>query len=188
MGKTIKCRAVTFSFLLGQYDIDCLLASCSSHKYAFITHDKDLDEFGEFKKPHVHFFFKVSTPRTLNWFSEYLDIPKNQLQAVKSERAVLRYFCHLDTDDKVRYNPLSVVSNFDYQKAILDRDKIDYYGLYDDYLKVGQYMTVADFVKKYNYIMPKQLSSILTVFSKLEERGRQTIFDNQVKPPSSPGT
>ena len=182
MGKTIKCRAVTFSFLLGQYDIDCLVASCSSHKYAFITHDNDLDEFGEFKKPHVHFFFKVSTPRTLDWFSEYLDIPKNQLQAVKSERAVLRYFCHLDNDDKVRYNPSFVMSNFDYQKAILDKDKIDYYRLYDDYLKVGQYMTVADFVKKYNYIMPKQLSSILTVFSKLEERGRQTIFEHQVKP------
>lgn len=182
MSKIIKCRAVTFSFLVGQYNIDCLVASCSSYKYAFITHDNDLDEFGEFKKPHVHFFFKVSTPRTLDWFSDYLDIPKNQLQAVKSERAILRYLCHLDNDDKVRYSPAYVMSNFDYQKAILDKDKIDYYQLYDDYLKVGQCMTVADFVKKYNYIMPKQLSSILTVFSKLEERGRQTIFEHQVKP------
>ena len=182
MSKTIKCRAVTFSFLVGQYDIDCLIASCSSHKYAFITHDKDLDEFGEFKKPHIHFFFKVSTPRTLDWFADYLEIPKNQLQAVKSERAVLRYLCHLDSYDKVRYNLSYVMSNFDYQKAIVDKDKIDYYSLYDDYLKVGQFMTVADFVKKYNYIMPKQLSSILTVFSKLEERGRQTIFEHQVKP------
>ena len=182
MPKTIKCRAVTFSFQPGQYDIDRLVALCSSHKYAFITHDNDLDEFGEFKKPHVHFFFKVSTPRTLDWFNKYLDIPKNQLQAVKSERAVLRYLCHLDNDDKVRYSPSYVMSNFDYQKAILDKDKIDYYQLYDDYLKVGQFMSVADFVKKYNYIMPKQLSSILTVFSKLEERGRQTIFEHQVKP------
>jgi hypothetical protein len=181
MSKTIKCRAVTFSFLLGQYDIDNLISLCSPHRYAFITHDKDLDEFGEFKKPHVHFFFKVSTPRTLDWFSEYLDIPKNQLQAVKSERAILRYLCHLDNDDKVRYSTSYVMSNFDYQKAILDKDKIDYYQLYDDYLKVGQYLSVADFVKKYNYIMPKQLSSILTVFSKLEERGRQTIFENNSK-------
>lgn len=182
MSKTIKCRAVTFSFLIGQYDVDNLITLSSPHKYAFITHDKDLDEFGEFKKPHVHFFFKVSTPRTLDWFSEYLQIPKNQLQAVKSERAVLRYFCHLDNDDKARYNSSYVMSNFDYQKAILDKDKIDYHQLYDDYLKVGQYITVADFVKKYNYIMPKQLSSILTVFSKLEERGRQAIFEHQVKP------
>ena len=181
MGKTIKCRAVTFSFLLGQYDIDCLVSLASSYKYAFITHDNDLDEFGEFKKPHVHFFFKVSSPRSLSWFSEYLDIPKNQLQAVKSERAMLRYLCHLDNDDKVRYSPAYVMSNFDYQKAILDKDKIDYSSLYDDYLKVGVCMSVADFVEKYNYIMPKQLSSILTVFSKLEERGRQTIFENNSK-------
>lgn len=181
MAKTIKCRAVTFSFLLGQYDIDCLIASCSSHKYAFIKHDSDLDEFQEFKKPHVHFFFKVSTPRTLDWFSDYLDIPKNQLQAVKSERAILRYLCHLDNDDKVRYSLSSVISNFDYQKAILDKDNIDYSSLYDDYLKVGKFMTVSQFVEKYNYIMPKQLSSILTVFSKLEERGRQTIFENNSK-------
>ena len=105
MGKIIKCRAVTFSFLIGQYDVDNLCSLCSPHKYAFITHDCDLDEFGEFKKPHVHFFFKVSTPRSLDWFNEYLRIPKNQLQAVKSERAVLRYFFHLDNDDKARYNP-----------------------------------------------------------------------------------
>lgn len=182
MSKTIKCRAVTFSFLTYQYDLGVLCCHTSTYKYAYIIHDKDVDEFGELKKPHIHFFFKADSPRTLQWFSEFLDVPVNQLQAVKSEKAILRYLCHLDNPDKVQYNPKDVIANIDYLKDIQDKDRIDYYQLYDDYLQVGQYMTVADFVKKYNYIMPKQLSSILTVFSKLEERGRQTLFEHQTKP------
>lgn len=178
----IKCRAVTFSFLPYQYDLELLCTHGSSYKYAYIIHDKDLDALGEPKKKHIHFFFKVSTPRTLKWFSEFLDVPENQLQAVKSEKAILRYLCHLDNPEKVQYNPKDVIANIDYLKDIQDKDKIDYASLYDDYLKVGQYMTIADFVYKYNYIMPKQLSSILTVFSKLEERSRQTIFEHQTKP------
>lgn len=181
MGKTIKCRAVTFSFKLNQYNLDDLFTKCNSSKFAYVVHDSDFDEFMERKDSHIHFYFRVNTPRTLSWFSEYLSVPQNQLQVVKSDKAVLRYLCHLDSPDKAQYDVHKVVANFDYEKAIQDKDKIDYYALYDDYLKVGKYMTVSQFVQKYNFIMPKQLSSILTVFSKLEERGRQTIFENQVK-------
>ena len=181
MGKTIKCRAVTFSFKLNQYNLDELFTKCNSSKFAYIVHDADFDEFMDRKHSHIHFYYRVNTPRTLAWFSDYLSVPQNQLQAVKSDKAVLRYLCHLDSPDKAQYDVHKVVANFDYEKAILDKDRIDYYQLYDDYLKVGQFMSVADFVRKYNYIMPKQLSSILTVFSKLEERGRQTIFDYQTK-------
>ena len=181
MSKTVKCRAVTFSFKLNQYNLDELFTKCNSSKFAYIVHDSDLDDFMERKDTHIHFYYRVDTPRTLAWFSDYLSVPQNQLQAVKSDKAVLRYLCHLDSPEKAQYDVHKVVANFDYEKAIQDKDKIDYYQLYDDYLKVGEYMSVSEFVQKYNYIMPKQLSSILTVFSKLEERGRQTIFENQSK-------
>lgn len=174
--KVIKTRAVTFSFKLDQYDIDDLVQTVEPHRYAWIIHDGDIKpDTGEFKDPHIHFFVQVESPRSLNWFSDFLEVPINQLQKVKSTRAILRYFCHLDNPEKSQYNPTDVKANFDYQSAIAS-DNINYSQLYADYSQVGVTITPQQFVKKYNRFMCKSLSSVLTVFDKLRTR---EVFNQQ---------
>lgn len=174
--KVIKTRAVTFSFKLDQYDIDDLVQTVEPHRYAWIIHDGDIKpDTGELKDPHIHFFAQVESPRSLQWFSDLLEVPINQLQKVKSTRAILRYFCHLDNPEKSQYDPYDVKANFDYQSAIAS-DNINYSQLYADYSQVGVTITPQQFVKKYNRFMSKSLASVLTVFDKLRTR---EVFNNQ---------
>lgn len=176
MSKTIKTRAVTFSFKLDQYDVDDLVQTVEPHRYAWIIHDGDIkSDTGELKDPHIHFFAQVESPRSLQWFSDLLEVPINQLQKVKSTRAILRYFCHLDNPEKSQYDPCDVKANFDYQSAIAS-DNINYSQLYADYSQVGVTITPQQFVKKYSRFMSKSLAGVLTVFDKLRTR---EVFNNQ---------
>lgn len=176
MSKTIKTRAVTFSYKLDQYDIDDLVQTVEPHRYAWIIHDGDINpDTGELKDPHIHFFAQVESPRSLQWFSDLLEVPVNQLQRVKSTRAILRYFCHLDNPEKSQYEVSDVKANFDYQ-SVVALDNINYSQLYADYSQVGVTLTPQQFVKKYNRFMSKSLASVLTVFDKLRTR---EVFNQQ---------
>lgn len=179
--KVIKTRAVTFSFKLDQYDIDDLVQTVEPHRYAWIIHDGDINpDTGELKDPHVHFFAQVESPRSLQWFSDLLEVPINQLQKVKSTKAMLRYLCHLDNPEKSQYPTTCVHANFDYACTIAS-DNINYAELYDDYSNIGISITPQDFIKKYNTLLSKSLSSLLTVFDKVRTREVFNIEYNQKK-------
>lgn len=179
--KVIKTRAVTFSFKLDQYDVSHLEIICAPYRYAHILHDGDINpDTGELKDPHFHFFVQVDSPRSLSWFSDFLHVPENQLQKVKSTKAMLRYLCHLDNPEKAQYPTTCVHANFDYACTIAS-DNINYAELYYDYSNLGISITPQDFIKKYNTLLSKSLASLLTIFDKVRTREVFNIEYNQKK-------
>lgn len=179
--KVIKTRAVTFSFKLDQYDVSDLEIICSPYRYAYILHDGDINpDTGQLKDPHFHFFVQVDSPRSLSWFSDMLHVPENQLQKVKSTKAMLRYLCHFDNPEKAQYHVTQVHSNFDYSCTIAS-DNINYAELYDDYSNIGMSITPQEFIKKYNNMLSKSLASLLTIFDKVRTREVFNLEYNQKK-------
>lgn len=73
-------------------------------KYAFILHDKDLDEQGNVKEPHIHILVRTVNANILttvrNWFSGYFDDKGKSIntlgQVIKDIRASYEYLTHGD--------------------------------------------------------------------------------------------
>lgn len=94
-------------------------------KYAYIKHDKDVDENGDLKKPHFHIVLKLKTPVFLSQIAGWFDIPANFINVPKGQSAFTQccqYLTH-ETDKeqekgKYRYEDNEVIANFDFRKML----------------------------------------------------------------------
>ncbi|MBR2786571.1 MAG: hypothetical protein IKD76_03655 [Clostridia bacterium] len=102
-------RSLTFTFEL--YPEWPFITTILDHlktcnKYAYILHDKDVNDNGELKKKHIHAMVKYGGRRTLssvqNEFFKY-GLEKRFCDTC-NERAMLRYFTHIDDPDKYQYS------------------------------------------------------------------------------------
>jgi len=96
-----------------------------------VFHDRDLTEEGKTKKPHyhvlLHFENTVSESR-VNELATSLGAANGQVQIVSSYRGYARYLCHLDSQDKARYEigNVEAYGGANYAQVIgTDEDKID---------------------------------------------------------------
>lgn len=87
--------------------------------YAFILHDKDLQDNGEYKKPHYHIIIKVDNACTIQALSNKIGIPKNYIQFIRNERAYIRYLIHIDDEEKTQYNLSDIVCSRSYNSKIM---------------------------------------------------------------------
>lgn len=85
---------------------------------AYITHDRDVDENGELKKPHLHWCGKRSSPALLSTISNSLGIEANAIEFCKSWKYSLRYLIHADNPEKFQYEPGEVTANFPFNAVI----------------------------------------------------------------------
>ena len=94
------------------YDCETLLSIIRSKfiDWAYILHDKDTDDNGELKKPHIHWVGRA-TPRTLSVVSNFLGLPVNDIEVVKSFDNMVMYLIHLNDIDKFQYSPDDVETN-----------------------------------------------------------------------------
>lgn len=94
------------------YDCEQLLSIIRSKfiDWAYILHDKDTDDNGELKKPHIHWVGRA-TPRTLSVVSNFLGLPENDIEVVKSFDNMVMYLIHLNDIDKFQYSPDDVETN-----------------------------------------------------------------------------
>lgn len=81
---------------------------------AFISpiHDRDTTEDGELKKPHWHVMLMYSGLRPIEHVRELclrVGAANGYVEPVVDSRAYARYLCHLDNQDKARYDPSDVV-------------------------------------------------------------------------------
>mgnify|MGYP004633745199 CR=1 FL=1 len=90
-------------------------------EFAYILHDKDTDENGELKKPHIHWVGKRDSPAPLSTIANALKIPANDIEFAKNYRSSLRYLVHMDNKDKYQYSPNAVTANFPYVDVLKDR-------------------------------------------------------------------
>lgn len=94
------------------YDCETLLSTIRSKfiDWAYILHDKDVDENGELKKPHIHWVGRA-TPRSLSVVSNFLGLPVNSIEVVKNFDNMVMYLIHLNDIDKFQYSPDDVETN-----------------------------------------------------------------------------
>lgn len=94
------------------YDCEQLLSIIRSKfiDWAYILHDRDTDDNGELKKPHIHWIGRA-TPRTLSVVSNFLGLPENDIEVVKNFDNMVMYLIHLNDIDKFQYSPDDVETN-----------------------------------------------------------------------------
>lgn len=94
------------------YDCETLLSTIRSKfiDWAYILHDKDVNENGELKKPHIHWVGRA-TPRCLSVVSNFLGLPENDIEVVKNFDNMVMYLIHLNDIDKFQYSADDVETN-----------------------------------------------------------------------------
>jgi hypothetical protein len=94
------------------YDCETLLSTIRSKfiDWAYILHDKDVNENGELKKPHIHWVGRA-TPRCLSVVSNFLGLPENDIEVVKNFDNMVMYLIHMNDIDKFQYSPDDVETN-----------------------------------------------------------------------------
>ena len=92
----IEKRARLFSIILYEdttdYDIKDVLFNIKSQKYyAYILHNKDTDNKGQFKKAHYHIIIRLDNASTIQALSKKIGIKENYIQVIKNERSYIRH-------------------------------------------------------------------------------------------------
>lgn len=119
----MKDKYRLFSIILYEesedYNIrDCLFNIRASKYYAYILHNKDTNNKGEFKKPHYHVIIRLDNACTIKALAKKIGIKENYIQHIRNERAYIRYLIHFDDIDKYQYALEEIVSSRSYDRKI----------------------------------------------------------------------
>lgn len=82
-------------------------------QWAWIVHDKDVEEDGSLKQPHVHWVGSVANPIPLTTVSNRLTVPEQFVEFVKNWKGSIRYLVHASNPEKTQYSVDAVHSNFE---------------------------------------------------------------------------
>ncbi|MDK0888501.1 Rep family protein, partial [Clostridium perfringens] len=94
-------------------------------KYILILHDKDTDEIGSLKAPHVHLYLKFSMPYDSKYISQWFDIEEQYINKIKGRwKDVASYSVHRNAPDKFQYDVKEVFSNYDWLSDLNKSEKI----------------------------------------------------------------
>lgn len=114
--------------------------------YAYIIHDKDKDDEGELKAPHVHIAIRLKDSYDTKYISEWFNVKENYVCKVKGRWAdMLKYLIHENAKDKFQYDKEEVVSNFDWQNEKEKSSKKDLRRL-----EICNFI-VSGIIREYNY-------------------------------------
>lgn len=70
--------------------------------YCYALHDRDVDEYGELKKPHMHFFFQgVPEKKQIKYIWDNLGVQYGEY--VRSISGMFEYLTHENNPDKFHY-------------------------------------------------------------------------------------
>lgn len=84
-------------------------------EFVGILHDKDVDESGQPKKPHMHVLFRFPNPRFGTAVAKAFRLGLNQVAPVHSWRSACRYLVHTDHPDKYQYPESAVFGSLAYE-------------------------------------------------------------------------
>lgn len=99
-----------------------------SYKYAYIIHDKDVDEdTGEIKKSHVHCVLQFSNARSIDGLAKEINIESNYIEKTNDLDNSLLYLIHYNDIDKHQYSIDEVEGNLKnkLQSAIFKTKRVD---------------------------------------------------------------
>lgn len=100
----------------------------SADRWAYIKHDRDLDNDGNVKKAHYHILIEFGNPRTISSVAKMLDVASNMVEVCYSVEGTRMYLTHANAPDKVQYDVSEVIANYDINNV----DKpLSFLALYD---------------------------------------------------------
>lgn len=125
--------------------------------YAYIFHDKDIDDNGNLKPIHLHFV--CHGRHYLSQWAKLLGIPENMIEIVRNTRGVNRYLIHLDDPEKYQYSPSDVITNksVKFKMFLEDNQELKPIDLFNDLQRLKERrITKQDFINKYQFFIYKQ--------------------------------
>ena len=141
--KKIKDRSLrTFAMILypdsDAYNCESIMSDVmSNYDYAFIMHDRDVDEDGVLKKAHIHCMVSFNSPRKQSWVLSRFK--QSHIEIISSASAYLTYLTHSDLDDSTKYiypdSDLHMSSKFKaiYEKEVKEINLIDLVNEFNSY-------------------------------------------------------
>jgi len=85
--------------------------------WAYILHDKDVDDDGNVKTPHYHVAVRLHYPQDSKHIAKWFEVQENYIERVKGKWSdMLKYLIHENAPMKYQYEVSEVVSNFDWVK------------------------------------------------------------------------
>lgn len=94
--------------------LNLLTTLTNKYDYAYILHDKDLDDNGELKKEHFHLLLFFKNARYFSSILKSIEIDNPQLiQKKKDKRLSIRYLIHADSPNKYQYSLDELHTNID---------------------------------------------------------------------------
>ena len=89
----------------------------SIKNYAYILHDKDVNEDGTPKNPHYHIMLRLIDSYDTKYIAGWFGVAENFVGKVKSRWAdALAYLTHENSPEKYQYDEDEVISDYDWKK------------------------------------------------------------------------
>lgn len=87
-------------------------------KYAFVLHDKDVDEHGNIKKSHWHVMCQFANPKKASTIGNLFSTNPSAVNKIRGTWAdALAYLTHRNAPEKHQYDDSEVFANFDWEAA-----------------------------------------------------------------------
>lgn len=114
--------------LLSEAKINEALDRDSVERWAYIKHDKDVDEDGEAISAHWHIVFYIKHATTASAVAKWFDVEEQQVEFVKSKyfADTLIYLTHVLAEDKYEYSDEDVVSKKGYDWKTERNERLEY--------------------------------------------------------------
>lgn len=179
-------QAKNVMVILYDEEFKALIEPLRPCKYAYICHDRDIDENGEIKKAHWHLLLSFETKKSLSLIAKMLHVEENLIEVVNNYKSLERYLIHLDNPDKAQYKPSEVISNYDYEVQVYSTTESILKYLIDEcqhYENIAQFNIMImklgiDYMKVYK----QYYSMIKDVIYFNEKARRQRMLEETGKP------
>ena len=149
-----------------------LIEPLRPYKWAYICHNRDIDENGEVKKAHWHLLLSFETKKSLSLIAKMLNVEENLIEVVNNYKSLERYLIHLDNPDKEQYKPSEVVSNYDYEVQVYSTTESILKYLIDE---CQNYENVAEF----NIMVMKLGIDYMKVYKQYYSMIKDVIYFNE---------
>lgn len=138
-------------------DLDFVINTLPIKRYAYILHNKDLNENNEIKKPHFHLIIQFTKAVNTNALLKKLGLSIDFLvQPLGDWTSMIRYFQHLDNPEKTQYSYEEIITN--YNVSIFENNTIGDYcdKEYKASCKLQEILKIIDSISwKFNGFIPQ---------------------------------
>lgn len=128
------------------YDIEVIKDRIKEYfvEWAFCIHDKDVDENGELKKPHLHWVARRPSDVPISAVSTALELPEHDIEIARNFRSGVRYLIHADSSEKFQYSKDSIESNLEIADFFKADFELKYMQTILDFIYSGNARTIND--------------------------------------------